>query len=740
MAGQNTRRLKPEEEEILRKREELASVAEDGQPDAQYQLGLLYYRDSTVVPQDYTEAVKWWRKAAEQGDISAQHALGHVYYNGRGVEENYAEAVRWYRKAAELGNVTAQCDLGYCYYYGQGVHRNYVEAVKWFRKCTPSEFGLAELALGYCYYYGRGVPQDYGESARWFCEALESNSGESNTQADCMLGFIYSLGHGVKQDYAEALKRWRGSADHGYPPAQQALGAAYRDGKGVTQDSMKAVKWFRKAAYGGNALAQFNLGMMHEWGQGVLKDSTEAVKWWRRAAEQGYPKAQSWVGYALWIGKGVLLAGQDEGVAHYAEEAVKWWRKAAEQGDAYSQNALGNAYHNGRGVEQNHAEAAHWYRQAAEQGYAIAQFNLGQRYYYGQGVHRDYVLAYKWYVLAAAHGSREEQTARATLRDDVARKLTSQQLAGAQRLAQEWKPLEEMPSKFEQTDLPEGSTWQDRELREVLPAPQVATSASGLSQVVGMANLKEQLIHDVIGPSKNPELYRRYRVSLPNGILFYGPPGCGKTYIARSLAAELGWSFRYCRPSDVASPYIHETVSKIHSVFATAIEKAPSIVFIDEFEAFVPARSELGGHQQYKAEEVNEFLANLEGCAERKVLVIAATNEPDKIDPAVRRSGRFDKLILIPPPDAEARQAMLEFHLNDRPVEASLDTPGIAAVLEGYSASDIKLLVEEAARMALKRQGLIATRTLLAALERVPASITADDMQRYELFRSRSTA
>lgn len=178
---------------------------------------------------------------------------------------------------------------------------------------------------------------------------------------------------------------------------------------------------------------------------------------------------------------------------------------------------------------------------------------------------------------------------------------------------------------------------------------------TGLSQVVGMADLKEQLMHEVIGPFRDPELYRQYRVSFPNGILFYGPPGCGKTYIARSLAGELGWSFQYCRPSDVASPYIHDTVSKIRAVFSVAIEKAPSIIFIDEFEAFVPARSELGGHQQYKAEEVNEFLANLEGCAERSVLVIAATNEPEKIDPAVRRSGRFDKLLFIPPPDPEAR-------------------------------------------------------------------------------------
>jgi transitional endoplasmic reticulum ATPase len=158
-------------------------------------------------------------------------------------------------------------------------------------------------------------------------------------------------------------------------------------------------------------------------------------------------------------------------------------------------------------------------------------------------------------------------------------------------------------------------------------------------------------------------------------------------------------------------------LKELRALFSAAIEKAPSIVFIDEFDAFVPARSEMGGHRQYKAEELNEFLANLEGCAERNVLVIAAMIEPEKIDPAVPRAGRFDKLILIPPPDAEARRAMLEFHLNDRPSDTSIDTAGIAGVLDGYSASDIRLLVDEAARFALKRSEPISTSALLTALE-----------------------
>jgi transitional endoplasmic reticulum ATPase len=139
----------------------------------------------------------------------------------------------------------------------------------------------------------------------------------------------------------------------------------------------------------------------------------------------------------------------------------------------------------------------------------------------------------------------------------------------------------------------------------------------------------------------------------------------------------------------VASPFIHSTVTRIRELFDLALERAPSVLFIDEFDAFAPARSELGGHQQYKSEEVNEFLTNLEGCAERKVLVIAATNEPEKIDPAVLRAGRFDKLVFIPPPDVEARIAMLQFHLLDRPAEPDLDILGVCVVLDGYSASDI---------------------------------------------------
>ena len=119
------------------------------------------------------------------------------------------------------------------------------------------------------------------------------------------------------------------------------------------------------------------------------------------------------------------------------------------------------------------------------------------------------------------------------------------------------------------------------------------------------------------GLAKVAEPFRRYGLTLPNGILLYGPPGCGKTYIARQLAEELGYFFVEIIPSEVASPYIHGSTLRIREAFDQAAEKTPAVVFIDEFEALVPVRAELGGHQQYKSEEVNEFLAHLDSCGEK---------------------------------------------------------------------------------------------------------------------------
>jgi len=272
---------------------------------------------------------------------------------------------------------------------------------------------------------------------------------------------------------------------------------------------------------------------------------------------------------------------------------------------------------------------------------------------------------------------------------------------------------------------------------DVRAAPLSSAQGQGLNKVAGMHALKELLRREVVAPIRNPEPYRRYGLTIPNGILLYGPPGCGKTYIARQLAEELGHYFVEIIPSELASPYIHQSVIRIREIFETAVAQAPAIMFIDEFEALVPPRGELGGHQQYKAEEVNEFLAHLNGCSEKKIFVIAATNRPEMIDPAVRRTGRLDKLIYVGPPDAEARREMLALHLEGRPVAADVDLGVLSNALEGYSASDLRFLVDEAARDALKMGQDITQESFRSAMVRIHPSVTSAIEAQYQSIEQR---
>jgi len=282
----------------------------------------------------------------------------------------------------------------------------------------------------------------------------------------------------------------------------------------------------------------------------------------------------------------------------------------------------------------------------------------------------------------------------------------------------------------------EGLNSRDSSFKMLSMPPSLATGR-GLDRVAGMHALKDLLHREVVAPIRNPEPYRRYGLSIPNGILLYGPPGCGKTYIARQLAEELGHYFVEIIPSELASPYVHQSVMRIRELFDAAAEHAPAVVFIDEFEALVPIRGELGGHQQYKAEEVNEFLAHLNSCSEKKIFVIAATNQPEKIDPAVRRTGRLDKLIYVGPPDLEARREMLALHLEGRPVAPDFDLGGLAEALECYSASDIRFLVDEAARDALKEAQDITNESFRSAMARARPSVTPEIEAQYRSIEQR---
>ena len=260
----------------------------------------------------------------------------------------------------------------------------------------------------------------------------------------------------------------------------------------------------------------------------------------------------------------------------------------------------------------------------------------------------------------------------------------------------------------------------------------------GFAKVAGMHELKKLLYEEVITALRDPDDLKAYGLTIPNGILLFGPPGCGKTYISRHLAEEMNYFFKEVFPSEIGSTFIHETTLKIREVFDYAYQHAPAIIFVDEFESMVPARRNLGAHQQHTAEEVSEFLKQLEASAERRILLIAATNEPWKIDPAVQRTGRLDKKIYVGPPDKGARAEMLRFHLYGRRQEEQIDTEALADALAGYSASDLKLLVDEAARLARKVRAPISEAHLrTAAQERVPPSVSAEDERKYLSFGQR---
>ena len=382
----------------LQEEEEAALRSQNKEVDAWYEKGEDFFYGRNGVVRDYTEAVKWYRKAAEQGDVNAQCELGRMYDHGWGVEQNYAEAVKWYRKAAEQGHAIAQRNLGMMYANGEGVTKDAVEAVKWYRKAAGQGYVNAQFLLGMMYYNGEGVVKDAVEAREWFRVAAE----QGHADAQFSLGVMYYKGEGVAKDAAEAAKWFRAAAEQGNADAQLNLGGMYARGEGVAKDAAEAAKWFRAAAEQGDVNAQFNLGVMYDDGEGVAKDAAEAAKWFRAAAEQGKAGAQLNLG-------GMYARG--EGVAEDYVEAVKWYRAAAEQGNAGAQFNLGGMYARGEGVVKDAAEAVEWYRAAAEQRLAVAQFYLGNCYHQGDGVAQSDEEAAKWYQRAAEQGFEEARKA-----------------------------------------------------------------------------------------------------------------------------------------------------------------------------------------------------------------------------------------------------------------------------------------------------------------------------------------
>jgi len=257
----------------------------------------------------------------------------------------------------------------------------------------------------------------------------------------------------------------------------------------------------------------------------------------------------------------------------------------------------------------------------------------------------------------------------------------------------------------------------------------------GFAAVAGMEELKQQMREEVIEPLYNPEEYHRYGVTIPNGMLLYGPPGCGKTFFAKHFAEEVGFNFMCITPATLKSRYVNATQENIAKMFKEAEENAPTVIFIDEMNELVPNRDDGNVHEMSKS-AVNEMLAQMDRTGEKGIFIIGATNYPNMIDPAILRAGRLDKKYYIGVPDTKARMALFRLYLNKRPYDFGLDYHQLADMTQGYVSADIQLIVNDASRNALRQHSKITMDLLKAVITNTTPSLSNNELRKYERIRA----
>lgn len=237
----------------------------------------------------------------------------------------------------------------------------------------------------------------------------------------------------------------------------------------------------------------------------------------------------------------------------------------------------------------------------------------------------------------------------------------------------------------------------------------------GFDAISGMQDLKNTIQIDIIDALNDKKRYEEYGLSIPNGMLLYGPPGCGKTFFAEKMAEEIGFSFFSIKPSDIQSKWVNASQENIKNLFDEARNSAPSLIFIDELDAIAVSRDD-DSASHMNTSVVNELLAQINNCGDDNVFVIGATNRYDAIDRALLRKGRLDKHIYLPPPDYEARKGMFEMYLCRRPIDKDIDYEELARTTSQFVSSDIKFICDEAARSALQRNTKIHQEDLIEVI------------------------
>ncbi len=265
-----------------------------------------------------------------------------------------------------------------------------------------------------------------------------------------------------------------------------------------------------------------------------------------------------------------------------------------------------------------------------------------------------------------------------------------------------------------QPPLGDGFDWEHAEQQMASPEPSVAAAPPNsphdptverpqvrLADVGGMEGVKHEIEVSFLLPMLQPELRATYNATVGGGLLLYGPPGCGKTFIARALAGELGACFAAVSLADVLDMWLGQSEKNVHALFEQARSNRPAVIFLDEVDAIGQKRANLRNNPTLRG-TVNQLLSEMDGATSLNdgIFVLAATNQPWDVDPALRRPGRFDRTLFVSPPDRPAREAILRFHLQGRPL-GSIDFGRLSRDTETFSGADLAHLCTLATRSAL---------------------------------------
>lgn len=228
---------------------------------------------------------------------------------------------------------------------------------------------------------------------------------------------------------------------------------------------------------------------------------------------------------------------------------------------------------------------------------------------------------------------------------------------------------------------------------EDLASPFIQKPDIDFTNVGGMGDVKKEIELKIIHPLKHPDLYKAYGKKTGGGILLYGPPGCGKTYVAKATAGQVNARFMTIGLNDILDMWIGNSEKNLHSLFEVARDHTPCVLFFDEIDALGASRSDM--KQSSGRHLINQFLQELDGIEDSNdgILIIGATNTPWHLDSAFRRPGRFDRIIFVPPPDQEARESILKLKLEGKPIE-SINYEQVARKMKDYSGADIEAVID----------------------------------------------